>query len=167
MFKPRLFYVIGEYVDDIEYCKRKGFKPHQKVIKQLDGMPLDVVTQYQKREYIYEVLTCEQCYSGYMLTLMRLPKLSYEELVKVALISRIQDERAGAIGILLKNYPNQFKQYLLKVCNNYPEDKRERKQIKRMANYICDFVYRYTSYVQDMEDIFLLCSRLKDYNTER
>ena len=77
MFKPRLFYAIGEYVDDIAYCKRKGFKPHKKVIKQLDGMPIDVVTQYQKGEYIYEVLACDQCYSGYMLTLMRLPKLQF------------------------------------------------------------------------------------------
>lgn len=155
-----LFYTIGEYTDIEKYCKRKGLKPHQTILKTLDGQPFPVVTQYCKGGYIYDVLGFEQCYSGYMVTLMRLPGLSALELWEVARASRSLDERAGAVGMLLKEHPETFEAFLSETCRKPVLSGRERRQLRRLASFILDFVCACNSHVQDREAILSLCRGL-------
>lgn len=118
MRKPLSFYVISERTDHVKYCKRKGLIPYKFIDKSLDGQILNYVTQYVYKGYIYNALGYDQCYSGYMLTLMRLPQLSYEELLNTALRSRKYAERAGATGMILKDYPKEFEKFLLSIKLN-------------------------------------------------
>ena len=163
MFKPLLFYTIGEYADVDQYCRRKGFKPHRKVMKTLDGQPFPVVTQYTKGGYVYDVLGYDGCYSGYMATLMRLPQLSYNDLLSVALTSCSSDERAGAIGMILKDHPKEFESYLAAISAKPILDKREIRQIIRLAKFISDFVQANTSYVDDLKRVMSLCREIAAY----
>lgn len=160
MHKALLFYTIGEYTSVERYCKRKGLKPFKTIMKTLDNQPFPVVTQYSKGEYIYDVLGYQDCYSGYMVTLMRLPQLAYQELLNVALTSHNSDERAGATGILLKDYPREFEDFLLMVSEKNIVDKQEKRQILRLTRFILDFVCAYTSYVQDMGTVISLCQMI-------
>ena len=160
MHKALLFYTIGEYTSVERYCKRKGLKPFKTIMKTLDNQPFPVVTQYSKGEYIYDVLGYQDCYSGYMVTLMRLPQLSYQELLNVALTSRNPDERAGATGMLLKDHPREFENFLLMVSEKDSAGKQEKSQILRLTNFILDFVCAYTSYVQDMGTVITLCQKI-------
>lgn len=161
MFKALRFYVIDEITDVNKYCKHKGFKPYNSVMKTLDGKPFEVVTQYTKSGYIYDVLNWDECYSGYMVTLAQRPQLSFKELVGIALTSKNAGERAGAIGILLKNHVDEFEKYLSDANENDCKDKTAQKEITRMATFIYDFVWPSTSYVEDLERIMLLCEKLK------
>lgn len=162
MCKPLLFYTITDYTNEAKICKRKGLKPYQQITKTLDGKPFPVVTHYSKGGYVYKALEYSQCYSGYMTTLMRLPKMSYHELLNVALTSNSSDERAGATGIILKEHPNEFEQYLISA-KDMPLPKKERKQFDRLVHFILDFVCEYTSYVQERKRILTLC---KDISTQ-
>ena len=160
MRKPLLFYTIDERTDIYNYCKRKGLRPYKFENKVLDGCLFEQASQYVKGDFMYEVLDCDQCYSGYMVTLMRLPKLSYEELLNVALTSKYLDERAGAIGTILKDYPNQFQDYLLALSQTSINTSREIKHIKRMITFINNFIKENTSYVWHFDRILLLCEKI-------
>jgi len=163
MFKPLLFYTISDCVDDVEYCKSKRLKPHKTEKNMLDGLPIEVVVQYSKCGYIYDVLESEQCYSGYPITLMRLPKLSFDDLLIVAITSKHHEERAGAVGVILKDYSTEFEKYLLQLENDLENIRcrREKKKIARMVSYICHDVPNYTSYVWERKSILFLCKRIK------
>lgn len=160
MSKPLLFYTIDERTDICSYCKRKGLRPYKVENKVLDNCLLEQVIQYVKGDFLYEVLDCDQCYSGYMVTLMRLPKLSYEELLNVALTSKYLDERAGAIGTILKDYPNQFEDYLLVLSEVSITSSCENKHIKRMITFINNFIKENTSYVWRLDRILLFCEKI-------
>ena len=160
MFKPLLFYTIAEYTSVEKYCKRKRLVPHRTVVKSFDNKPFPVVTQYKKDGYIYDVLGYSECYSGCMVTLMRLPPLPFQGLLKVALASRSLDERAGAIGMILKKYLDEFEDYLEEANQNPFLHKNEKKQIARITKFILDSVYTNTSYVQDMDRLRYLCKAM-------
>ena len=136
MSRHLLFYTIDERTDVAKYCKRKGLKPDKVEKKTLDNKLFEDIVQYSKDGSRYIVLDEKQCYSGYMLTLMKLPILSYEELLNVALSSKKYDERAGAIGIILKCYAPKFEEYLLETSNNLPDNLLERKKFKKMVHFI-------------------------------
>lgn len=161
MSKPLLFYAIGEYISVSDYCKRKGLKSYKTIEKTLDGEPFPVVIQYTKNGYIYDVLEYNQCYSGYAVVLMRCPKLSYEELLNVALESKNMDERVGAIGLILKDHPVLFEKFLLSV-NMEGINKKKKKQIKRLVSFIYDFARVNSNNVRKMENINALCEKLKE-----
>lgn len=161
MSKALLFYVIDEYVDIENYCKKKRLIPYKTETKMLDKRPYEQVVQYIKDGYVYDVLEGDECYSGYMLTLVRRPYLAYEELLKLALESKKYDERAGAIGIILKKYPLQFEYFLTKMLENVNKKmKLERKQIK-MVQYINHVVKENTSYVHKHEKLLTLCEEIE------
>lgn len=164
MGKPLLFYTIDEQTDVSKYCKRKGLKPYKVINKIMDNCLLEQAVQYSKNGFLYDALEYDQCYSGYMVTLMRLPKMTYEELLKVALSSKSSDERAGAIGVILKDYPIQFENYLLKLSKSNTNTMYEKKRIKRMITFINNFVKDNTSYVCCRDRILRLCEEI--YSTD-
>lgn len=148
---PLLFYVIDEHTDDIKYCKKKGMKPYNVI----NGK----YTQYEYKGYIYDVLECGECYSGYMVTLMRLPELSFNELLNVALGSKYYEERFGALGIILKDYNIQFEKYLQLLSDDAIY--QSRKNIQRMVDRVLD-LHQWTSYVCDMHSIMNECEGVKN-----
>jgi len=161
MSKPLLFYVIDERTDYIKYCKRKGMIPYKFTDKRLDGQIYKSAIQYTYQGHIYNVLNCAQCYSGYMITLMQLPKLSYEELIDIALSSTKSEERSGAIGIILKDYPNEFEQYLSSIKDIDSENLSKKNNVKRMVELINNFIKNNTSYAWSLEKILFLCEELE------
>jgi len=166
--KPLLFYVIDEHTDEIKYCKKIGLLPYKfedKICYSSDptigNQTIKTVIQYTYKDYIYDALELSQCYSGYVVTLMRLPKLSYEVLLNTALTSTEYDERVGAVGIILKDYPNEFERYLSSIKNMDSINLSEKNKIKRMVTLINDFIKNSTSYVWHLERILSLCEELK------
>lgn len=161
MNSAELFYVIGEYVDDEKYCRRKGLHPHRTIEKTLDGKLRPVVVEYTKGNEIYVALSAGQCYSGYAVTLMKLPELPFEELLHVALSAKRVADRAGALGIILKKYETAFEQYLLGVSQSTHLNSEQEKKIAVVATFICDFIRENTSFIWDMQKILFLCEELK------
>jgi hypothetical protein len=168
MLKPLLFYVIDEHMDEIKYCKKRGLLPYKfkdRVCYCSDPLignqNIKSVIQYTYKGYTYDALDGSQCYSGYMVTLMRLPKPQYEELLKTALTSKKNEERAGSIGMILKDYPSEFEKYLLAVKNMDFNALEDKKGIKRIVDFINDFIRQNSSYVWPLEKILSLCEELK------
>lgn len=161
MGKSELFYAVGEYTDDAKYCKSNGLKPHKTVMKSLDRKPFPVVIEYSKDGNIYASLGADKCYSGYMVTLMRLPELPFEELLSVALTAKRIEDRAGALGIILKKYASAFAQYLLMIKQKGNLNPVQKKQIALVTTFIYDFIREKSSYIQEMEDVLSLCKELK------
>jgi hypothetical protein len=164
--KPLLFYVIDERTSDIEFYKKRGFREHKIEEKKCYCTDTSIETQsfrhavqYSLKGFVYEVLDESQCYSGYMVTLMRLPKLSYQELLSTSLCSRKYEERFGAIGIILKEHADEFQKYLLGIEGGSKILPQKRKIVRmlRMINQI----KKSTSYVRSAERILLLCEMLE------
>lgn len=163
MNRALLFYVIDERTDAVDYCKRKGMKPYEFTEIRCDNQIYRIPVQYTYKGHNYIVLNCDQCYSGYDTTLMRLPRLSYEELLKTAITSKKYQERIGAIGIILKENAIEFEKYLLSIKAGYFNDYKEEKQLKRMVKVINDFIWENTSYVGPLKKIHDLCEEI-EYN---
>lgn len=162
MSKPLLFYAIYEFTDNIKYCKKKGLIPYK--FKELTTkIPGDTIIkkpiQYIKDDYYYDVLEKEACYSECEVILMRLPKLSYKELLNVAVNSKYSDERIGAIAIILKDYPKQFKESLLLMSNEGITKLGNKKNIKRMSKYVYDLI-KDSWLREELENIMILCGKL-------
>ena len=92
---------------------------------------------------------------------MRLPKMTYDELLNVALHTKSKSERAGAIGIILKDYPKKFEQYLLSVEDDRMNSRDNTSGIRRIAILIDDDIRHSTSYVYPLENILRLCENLR------
>lgn len=163
MNKPLLFYIIHEFTDIETYCKRKGLIPYKykEMSTGIEGDPvIKIAVQYIKEGYIYDVLEEEQCRSECMAVLMRLPKLTYEKLLSVALNSKYSDERIGSIGIILKDYPNEFEQFLTSMLDADTADLQNKKNIKRISKYVYNLINE--SYlIRDLENMRDLCEKLR------
>ncbi len=159
--KALLFYVIDEHTNLEKYCKIKRLIPYKTEIKMLDGKPFEQVIQYVKDGYLYDVLESNECYSGYMLTLVRKPSLSYEALLDVALSSRKYDERAGAIGIILKEYPEKFEKYITIILEDMDKKLRAKRNQVRMIRYINHVIKENTGYVWEHESLLALCQKIE------
>lgn len=163
MKKPLHFYVIDERTDNIKYCKSRGLIPYKfKELKcDLDDHVIETVTQYTKNGYVYDVLEGDQCYTrGHMVTLMRLPKLSYEELLNDALNSKHLEERIGATGIILKYYLKNFEKTLISMNNSQIIHLENKKNAKRMAVYVYGLIDG-SCYIRKLENIRDLCKELE------
>lgn len=161
MNRALFFYVIDERTDVIDFCKRKGMKSYELSEVLCDNQIYKIPVQYTYKGYKYIVLDCEQCYSGYDTTLMSLPKLDYEDLLKIALLSKKQQERIGAIGIILKEHATQFEEYLLLIKEGYFDDYQQEKYIRRMIKTINNFIWENTSYVWSLKKIREICKKIK------
>ena len=158
--KPLLFYMINEFTDDVKYCERMGMKPYKTVDKVLDHQTFQSAVQYSYRGYIYEVLVCTQCYSDAMVVLMRLPKLTYEDLLDTAVNSKHRDERVGALGVILKDHPNEFRQSLESMIETDPSQQQNQKNTSRMSAYVDDLITD-SQYIEQLETIRDLCVKLE------
>jgi hypothetical protein len=172
MRKPLLFYVFHEHTDHDKYCKRIGMIPYD--FKEIDmyGTTIKLVKKYLYKGFLYIVLEGDECYSGYMTILMRLPKLSFMELLDTALTSRKQGERDGAIGVILKDYPNEFKQYFSSIQAMDIEDLINNNVIKRIVKTIIILIRNnISSHMRQLETILTICeeiqSRLESYKQRK
>ena len=163
MKKALHFYVINERTDNIKYCKSRGLIPYKfKGLRcELDNVVIETVIQYTKNGYIYDVLEGERCYTkGYMTTLMRLPKLSYKELLNTAMCSKYSEERIGAIGIILKDYSKEFEDTLKSMNASAIIGWKNKKNTKRMVKYVYSLIDE-THYIVQLENIRDICKDLK------
>ncbi len=117
----KAFYVFDEHTDYIRECEKIGMKPigNQTLVK-----------YFLFGETKYEVLFCNECFSGWEITVMALPELSYSELLYMVMNSRFYDEIVGGIGIILKRHSDEFIRYLSSVTSNNKKVNKVKKIIK-------------------------------------
>lgn len=138
MKAKQFFYVFDEHTDVVKECIKIGLEScsEQSAFKSV----------FDDTRYI--LLSPHDCYSGWPITLMALPCLNYEDLIRVLESSRIYDEIVGCIGILLKNHTEKFIDYISKTQT------RKSKKIKRMI--LNDIVDR-SPYVSKMKRLIEVC----------
>lgn len=118
--KKRLFYVFDEHTDYVRECQKMGMTP----IIVTDSFAKDFEYDGTK----YKALSCNECYSGWEITVMALPEMSYLDLVTLMMNSQFYDEIVGSIGIALKRYPHEFFTFL----NNESLANRKIRKIKKI-----------------------------------
>lgn len=139
--KKRLFYVFDEHTDYVKECQKMGMNP----------IGTDAFTK--KFEYdgtAYKVLSCNECYSGWEITVMALPEMSYSDLLELMMNSQFYDEIVGSIGIAVKKYPHEFFEFL----NNEPFVNRKIGKIKKT---IKSEISERNSNVKEMIELIGLC----------
>lgn len=135
---PQLFYVFDEHTDIVKECLKVGIKPAG-----------DQNTyEYVKGDIKYILLSPHECYSGWTITLMALPYLSYMELIKVIETSKKYDEIVGCIGILLNKYTENFIDYL---------SKNQTRKIKKIKRIILTDIVNNSPYVSKMIRLIQVC----------
>ena len=141
--KKRAFFVFDEHTDYVKECIKIGMKP-------IKGHTY--VEEFVYSGTKYKTLSMNDCYSGWTITIMALPKPTYIELIRIVLKSNCYDEFVGGLGILLKEYPQEFKRFLEKSSN---KNKRIRKIKKTILNEISIRIPQ----VLVMSDLLLICSQ--------
>ena len=134
----QVFYVFDEHTDVVTECKKKG----------LELCGNDLVFEYISKDTKYILLSPHECYSGWAITLMALPCLNYEGLIKMVETSKIYDEIVGCIGMLLCNYTDSFIDYLTKV---------QSKRSKKIKRIILSDIVGNSSYVSQMDQLIRIC----------
>jgi hypothetical protein len=159
--KAQIFYALNEWTNSEQYLKKNGLKPYKiHTWKPSGSQPITIVDQYIRDGHIYDVLESDQCYSGFMVTIARLPLPEYEELLNLALCSPHEEERGGALGIILKNHPKEFLRYLATANQEDILLESSQKEIGRIAAFVFDCIKPYTS-ASTMDEIYDLCGKLK------
>lgn len=135
--KKRLFYVFDEHTDYVRECQKMGMNPIL-----TDSFLKDFEYDGTK----YKALSCNECYSGWKITVMALPEMSYSDLLALMMNNQFYDEIVGSIGIALKKYPHEFVAFL---SNEPPANKR----IRRIKKIINDEISKKNSNVRQMETL--------------
>ena len=133
----QLFYVFDEHTDVVRECLKKGLKPCGNTC--FDG--------YVVGDTKYILVSPNDCYSGWAVTLMALPCLGYDDLIKLIETSKVYDEIVGSIGVLLKNHKGKFVDYL---------SENQNKKIKKV---ILRDIVENSTYVSRMQDLIEVCRR--------
>ncbi len=149
--KPKLFYILDEHMDSSRFCERLGMVPCEFTSQGL-------VTKYKLGEYVYSALEGADCYSGFAVTLVLEPLPCFDELLRIALVSKREDDRFGALGMLLKRYPNEFTQYLGSLlCNRTEYGKMQRRMLRCVNESIKENSYFAR---KEFPEIFELCEKI-------
>ncbi|MBR5320733.1 MAG: hypothetical protein IKU41_02710 [Clostridia bacterium] len=138
-----LFYVFDEHTDYVSECQKIGMIPTK-------GYPY--VENFLFDDVEYKVLSIHECYSGWEITLMALPEMSYNQLVCVLLNSKNYDELVGCLGIILKKYLERF----IVDFDKFETSKRKFKKIKKI---ILNEISERSIYVSEMHTLLNKCSR--------
>lgn len=140
--KRQLFYVFDEHTDFVSECVKLGMRP-------IKGFPF--VELFDFGGVIYKTLSVQECYSGWEITVMALPYMDYSQLICTLQVSKIYDEIVGCLGILLKEYSNDFLKYL---TNCSKSDKR----MKKIKKVILKELACRSRYVASMTDLLEICN---------
>lgn len=162
MREPFSFYTIYEYDNEESFYKRNGFEPYTTELKEMEDVPVLCVTQYVKKGFVFDVLESSQCYSGAMVTLARVPSLGYDDLLDTALKSKNMGERRGAIGMMLKNYPQKLETFLDDFQQGFLVADYTRKEVLKIIKFINEDIYPYYGGVKDLEKILSICKQLEN-----
>lgn len=136
----QLFYVFDEHTNVGRECLKEGLIPCNN--PRFDG--------YVCGDSEYILVSPNDCYSGWAVTLMALPCLEYDDLIKVVESSKIYDEIVGSVGVLLRKYKNKFVDYL---------SENQNKRIKRIKKIILSDIVENSTYVSKMWDLIEVCGR--------
>lgn len=151
LFKPKLFYLLDEHEDSYCFCRRKGMLP-------CDINEHGCTIRYNFKGYTYSAFETADCYSGFSLTFMREPLLSFEELLHIVLTFKREEDRLGALGVILKKYHIDFEAYLDRLHKGEID---YTKNHKKMISYVNDSIkvncYRAP---KELPNIFELCEKI-------
>lgn len=104
---------------------------------------------------IYEVLGCNECYSGWEITVMALPEMKFHELVSLLCNTKDAGELRGSLGILLKKYYKEFCPVLI------AGEIFDRKASRKIAKLISEEIARTSEPVSEMRELLAWCRRNK------
>lgn len=136
----QLFYVFDEHTNVVKECLREGLIPCDE----------SNFYAYIKEGTKYILVSPHECYSGWAVTLMALPCLGYDDLIKVIESSKVYDEIIGSIGMLLNKYTDEFVDYL---SNN------QNKKTKKIKKIILSDIVENSTYVSKMTHLIEVCRR--------
>ena len=139
--KKRAFYVFDEHTDYIKACEKIGMKA-------IGDKP--DVKHFLFGETEYEVLFCHDCFSGWQITVMELPELSFAELLQLVMSSRCYDEIVGGIGMILKKHSDEFVRFLSTETSN-------NKKVGKIKKIIKKEISERNPEVKAMTDLLALC----------
>lgn len=149
MKKKQIFYVFDEHTDYIKECKKNGFVP----IK-YDGYH---VKQFEKFGKTYSVLGRNDCYSGWEINIILDDVSTFEELMHILIDSHVYDEKVVSIGLMLKNY---YEQFIAKLSQEFPKDKfniKKKKIVKLITQDVCENSFE----VSNMKELLEICKKIK------
>ncbi len=139
--KKRFFYVFDEHTDYVRECQKIGMKPIENNA---------FIENFEYDGTKYTVLSCNECYSGWEITVMALPEMSYSDLFDILMNSRFYDEIVGSIGIILKKHLDEFLRHLSSESLNNKRIKKVKKMIKKEIS-------ERNSNVKGMTELLNLC----------
>lgn len=141
--------MFDEHTDYIRECEKLGFVP----VEYEDYR----VTKFEKQGKKYNVLGKNDCYSGWEINVVDEEVNTFEELMFLLLNSRIYDEKAVSIGLMLKNHYSSF---LSELDKGFPKDmfnRKRKKAVKLITKDICGKSYK----VSQMKELLEICNRIK------
>lgn len=127
--KSKKFYVFGERDDYTKLCRKMNMYPFKDNKRGKEF--------FSCNDKVYEVLFCNECYSGFTVTLMQLPEMGALELLSLLSETKYYSEFVGSIGILRAKHLEVFERALKE---NYFSEKRKRKILKELKR-ISEIVY--------------------------
>ncbi len=78
----------------------------------------------------------------------------------MAINSKHYDERVGATGVILIDYPKEFEQSLLAMIDDDKVLLDNKKNRKRMSKYVYGFINE-SHYMEFLDNIWSACKQLK------
>lgn len=100
---------------------------------------------------LYEVLGCNECYSGWEITVMALPEMKFHELVSLLCDTKDAGELRGSLGILLKKYYKEFCSVLT------AGETFDRKTSRKIARLISQEIAENSEPVSEMHELLVWC----------
>lgn len=120
--KLKKFYVFGEHDEYTKLCRKMKMYP---IKDNKRGKEF-----FRCNDKVYEVLFCNECYSGFTVTLMQLPEMNVLELLSLLSYTKYYSEFVGSIGILRVKHSEVFERALKE--ENFFSEKRKRKILKEL-----------------------------------
>lgn len=139
--KEKNFYIYDEH----DYPKKEWIKLGGRILTDSKGNE-----RYFFNGVEYKYLNCHEIYSGWCITLVRLPELSYEKLFELLRCTKYESELSGTLGLLLKKYEKRFINDFF--FGEYQISKRQRSKCYKQLKFISEYV----SEVRDMEELLSL-----------
>lgn len=138
--------MFDEHTDYVLECKKIGFIP----IKLCDYY----VKEFDLYGKKYIVLGRNECYSGWEINLVPMEVFDFNELLFIALKSKIYAEKVVSIGLILKYYYNDFLTELKNFFLGCKLNKDQKKLIKLILKDISKNSYE----VGNMKELLKLCN---------
>lgn len=146
MNKYQRFYVFDEHTDYVRACEKIGFF----TTKQIGCF----AEEFTRNGEPYKVLGRNECYSGWEINIVPDRDFGFDELALMAFNSHIYDERAVSIGLIIKNFCDDFIALLNVRFLNHKLKRNEKKLLNLIVK---DISVKYCN-VEKLQELTAICN---------